>query len=247
MIPDTCGLNAFHTLSSKEEISISRHVVCFPSSSSLATWRSISSSCSTSLLCRSADLTSSRVAGGEPLLSTSSSWAYNHHTICSSWTKWTEEHLQAYHWHCITQNSLLPPCYAHLSLSLAPDPHLAWLGGHYARGELEEIARSPSVCSPPPLGSLDAAVERGSSSATVWRQVMSSCWWDKLTSTWLRHGLIPARLSPAPKTQKPSWEHHLSLELIQSWAPWLWLLLLWYSNGHSVCPSRVQTSRLSSC
>lgn len=45
--------------------------------------------------------------------------------------------------------------------SLAPDPHLAWLDGHFARGELEEIVCSPSVCSP--FKSLDVSVERGSS------------------------------------------------------------------------------------
>lgn len=43
-------------------------------------------------------------------------WAYNHHAALSCWTKWTEEYLKAYHWHCATQNSSCL-CYAHLSLS----------------------------------------------------------------------------------------------------------------------------------
>lgn len=52
-----------------------------------------------------------------------------------------------------------------VSLSLAPDPHLAWLDGHFARGELEEIVCSPSVCSP--FKSLDVSVQQRSSLAAV--------------------------------------------------------------------------------
>lgn len=84
--------------------------------------------------------------------------ACNHHSVCSCWTKWTEEYLKAYHWHCITQNSF---CLCYVHPSLAPDPNLAWLGGHFARGELEEIVCSPSVCSP--FKSLDVSVEQRSS------------------------------------------------------------------------------------
>ena len=84
--------------------------------------------------------------------------ACNHHSVCSCWTKWTEDYLKAYHWHCITQNSF---CLCNVHLSLVPDPHLAWLGGHFARGELEEIVCSPSVCSP--FKSLDLSVEQRNS------------------------------------------------------------------------------------
>lgn len=44
-----------------------------------------------------------------------------------------------------------------LCSSRAPDPHLAWLDGHYARRELEEVVCSPSVCS---VQSLDGSAQR---------------------------------------------------------------------------------------
>lgn len=55
----------------------------------------------------------------------SAQWAYKHHSVCSCWTKWTEEYLKAYHWHCITQNSFCP-CYAHLSRSWSTFGMAGW-------------------------------------------------------------------------------------------------------------------------
>lgn len=49
-----------------------------------------------------------------------------------------------------------------LCSSLALASHLAWLDGHFARGELEEIVCSPSVCS-------------------SFKSLIASQWWDGLT------------------------------------------------------------------
>lgn len=55
----------------------------------------------------------------------SAPWVYNHHSVCSCWTEWTEEYLKAYHWHCITQNSFCL-CYAHLSRSWSTFGMAGW-------------------------------------------------------------------------------------------------------------------------
>lgn len=51
--------------------------------------------------------------------------AYNTHSVCSCWTKWTEEYLKAYHWYGITQNSFCL-CYAHLSRSWSTFGMAGW-------------------------------------------------------------------------------------------------------------------------
>lgn len=73
-----------------------------------------------------------------------------------------------------------------LCSSRAPDPHLAWLDGHSARGELEEIVCSPSVCSGFSLWMFPRS--RG---ATVRRSgLMDVClqhfcgWWPHLYLRW---------------------------------------------------------------
>lgn len=89
-----------------------------------AAWRT-SSSRSTLLLLGSVGVASSEVAVEKLFCPPSAQRAYNHHSVCSCWTKWTEEYLKAYHWHCITQNSFCL-CYAHLSRSWSTFGMAGW-------------------------------------------------------------------------------------------------------------------------
>ena len=96
----------------------------FPAKVSSEAWRT-SSSRSTLLLHSSVGVASSSVAVEKLLRPPSAQQAHNHHSVCSCWTKWTEEYLKAYHWHCITQNSFCL-CYAHLSRSWSTFGMAGW-------------------------------------------------------------------------------------------------------------------------
>lgn len=125
-----------------------------------------------------------------------------------------------------------------LCSSLAPDPHLAWLDGHFARGELEGIVCSPSVCSP--FKSLDVSVELGSSNPTVYREVIASWWWDKLTFTWPLCCLFP-RLPSPPNTEAKLGVCATLVELMQYLGMWLGMSTVLFKT-RQCCPPEVRES-----
>lgn len=165
---------------------------------------------------------SSKVAVEKLFCPPSAQWAYNHRSVCSCWTKWTEEYLKAYHWHCITQNSFCL-CYAHLSHSWSTFGMAGW---SFCQGRIGRDCVQPfSMFSLQVSGCFCGAEKQLSNSLE--REVIASWWWDELTFAWTQRCLFP-RLPSPPNTEAKSGVrvtemHHLFLELIQYMGLWLWM------------------------